>query len=441
MVGTGYVGLVTGACLADFGNQVTCVDVDKGKISSLNEGQIPFYEPGLKELVERNKAKGRLIFTTKLDQTIQDSEIVFIAVGTPMGKGGAADLAAVSKVAETVAENLNGYKIVVNKSTVPVGTGARVHQIIEEKTGGEVEFDVVSNPEFLREGSAIGDFMHPDRVVIGTTSSRAMKIMSEIYRPLYLIETPIVQATVETAEMIKYASNAFLATKISFINEISRLCEEVGADVQVLAKAVGLDGRIGPKFLHAGAGYGGSCFPKDTVGLLKVAEAAGAELCIVSAAVEANERQRAWMVQKVIGAVGDLSGKTIGILGLSFKPRTDDVREAPALYVIRDLQTRGAEIKAYDPVAMSNAAQVLEQVTYCDDAYAVCDGSNALVLMTEWNEFRELDMARIKELLKEPVVIDTRNIYEPGEMSKMGFRYVCVGRGRPASKNDCQPGG
>ena len=431
MVGTGYVGLVTGACLADFGNQVTCVDVDEGKITSLNQGQIPFYEPGLRELVERNKTKGRLTFTTELNQTIQDSEIVFIAVGTPMGEGGAVDLSAVFQVAETVAENLSGYKIVVNKSTVPVGTGARVQQIIAEKTGGKVEFDVVSNPEFLREGSAIGDFMHPDRVVIGSTSSRAMKVMSEIYRPLYLIETPIVQAAVETAEMIKYASNAFLATKISFINEISRLCEEVGADVQVLAKAVGLDGRIGPKFLHAGAGYGGSCFPKDTVGLLKVAEAAGVELRIVRAAVEANERQRAMMVQKVVDAVGDLSGKTIGVLGLSFKPRTDDVREAPAIYIIRDLQARGAKIRAYDPVAISNATEVLEQVEYCNDAYAVCDGSDALILMTEWNEFRELDMVRIRELLKKPVVVDTRNIYDPEEMNTLGFQYVGVGRGRP----------
>ncbi|MCK4596668.1 UDP-glucose/GDP-mannose dehydrogenase family protein, partial [bacterium] len=335
MIGSGYVGLVTGACLADFGNQITCVDVAEDKIASLNRGQIPFYEPGLRELVERNKAKKRLAFTTDLPESIRKCEIVFIAVGTPMDKDGAVDLSAVFDVAHTVAENLNGYKIVVNKSTVPVGTGARVRQVIREHTGGKVEFDVVSNPEFLREGSAIGDFMHPDRVVIGTSSTRAMKIMSRIYRPLYLIETPIIRTTLETAELIKYASNAFLATKISFINEVAMLCEQVGADIQVLAKAVGLDGRIGSKFLHAGAGYGGSCFPKDTVGLLKVAEAAGAELKIVKAAVKANEEQRKRMVRKVIQAVGDLAGKTIGVLGLSFKPRTDDVREAPALYIIQ----------------------------------------------------------------------------------------------------------
>jgi UDPglucose 6-dehydrogenase len=431
MVGTGYVGLVTGVCLADFANEVTCVDVDQDKIASLQKGQIPFYEPGLKEIVERNMGKGRLVFSTDLPEAIRNGEIVFIAVGTPMGEDGAVDLSAVFAVANTVAENLNGYKIVVNKSTVPVGTGARVREIIEERTEGGVEFDVVSNPEFLREGSAIQDFTHPDRVVIGTSSERARKVLSEIYRPLYLIETPIVSTTVETAEVIKYASNAFLATKISFINEIANLCEKVGADVQVVAKAVGLDGRIGPKFLHAGPGYGGSCFPKDTVGLLKVAEAADTELKIVEATVKANAEQRERMVQKVIQAVGDLSGKTIGVLGLSFKPRTDDVREAPALYVIRDLQEREAKIRAYDPVAMSNAGQVLSGVEFCDDAYAVCQGADALVFMTEWNEFRELDMTRIKGLLREPVVIDTRNIYNPEQLENLGFRYVGVGRGRP----------
>jgi UDPglucose 6-dehydrogenase len=431
MLGTGYVGLVTGACLADFGNEVICVDVNEAKISSLKEGRIPFYEPGLRELVERNMGKNRLAFTTARPESILESQIVFIAVGTPMGTSGAVDLSAVFNVAHTIAENLNGYKIVVNKSTVPVGTGARVRQIIQEQSQAEVEFDVVSNPEFLREGSAIGDFMHPDRVVIGTSSEKARKIMSEIYRPLYLIETPIVRTTVETAEMIKYASNAFLATKISFINEVANLCEMVGADVQVVAKAVGLDGRIGPKFLHAGPGYGGSCFPKDTVGFLKVAEAVGMELQIVKAAVAANREQRERMVEKVVQAVGDLAGSTIGVLGLSFKPRTDDVREAPALYVIRKLQEKGAKIRAYDPVAMSKAGSVLSQVDFCDDAYAVCRGSDALVFMTEWNEFRELDMTRIKELLKEPIIVDTRNIYDPEEMEKLGFRYVGVGRGRP----------
>jgi UDPglucose 6-dehydrogenase len=431
MVGTGYVGLVTGACLADFGNEVTCVDVDEAKISSLKSGQIPFYEPGLRELVGRNMGKNRLAFTTALPESIQEDEIVFIAVGTPMGEGGAVDLSAVFDVAHTIAENLNGYKIVVNKSTVPVGTGARVRQIIQEQVQGKVAFDVVSNPEFLREGSAIGDFMHPDRVVIGTSSERARKVMSEIYRPLYLIETPIVRTTVETAEMIKYTSNAFLATKISFINEVANLCEKVGADIQVVAKAVGLDGRIGPKFLHAGAGYGGSCFPKDTMGLLHVAETASSELQIVKAAVAANKEQKERMVQKVVRAVGDLTGKTIGVLGLSFKPRTDDVREAPALYVVQRLQEEGARIRAYDPVAMSNAGHVVRQVEFCDDAYTVCQGSDALVFMTEWNEFRELDMARIKGLLKEPVIVDTRNIYDPEEMENLGFRYVGVGRGKP----------
>jgi UDPglucose 6-dehydrogenase len=431
MIGTGYVGLVTGTCLADFGNQVTCVDVDKTKIDTLEKGEIPFYEPGLREMVAGNKKKGRLSFTTDLPGTIRNSEVVFIAVGTPMGEDGSVDLSAVFDVARTVADHLNDYKIIVNKSTVPVGTGEKVKAIIAERTEGKVEFDVVSNPEFLREGSAIRDFTHPDRVVIGTASPRAMKVLSAIYQPLYLIETPIVRTTVETAEMIKYASNAFLATKISFINEVANLCEQVGADVQIVAKAVGLDGRIGPKFLHAGPGYGGSCFPKDTVGFLKVAETAGSRLGIVEAAVRANQQQKERMVKKVIEAAGDPSGKTIGILGLSFKPRTDDVREAPALFVIRALQKKGANIRAYDPEAMSTARQVLQDVEYCDDAYTVCQGCDALVFMTEWNEFRELDMARIKELLKEPVIIDTRNIYDPEKMTDMGFHYVGVGRGKP----------
>ena len=431
MVGTGYVGLVTGACLADFGNQVICGDVDEEKIAILEQGQIPFYEPGLKELVDRNRQKGRLRFSTDIPDSIRRSDIVFIAVGTPMEEDGGVDLSAVMAVAQTVADNLEGYTIVVNKSTVPVGTGAKVREIIQQRTGGQAEFDVVSNPEFLREGSAIRDFTHPDRVVIGTSSPQAMRIMSEIYRPLYLIETPIVRTSVETAEMIKYASNAFLATKISFINEVANLCEEVGADIQVVAKAVGLDGRIGPKFLHAGPGYGGSCFPKDTVGFLKVAEAAGGDLEIVRAAVRVNRQQHQRMVQKVSEAVGDLRGKTIGVLGLSFKPRTDDVREAPAIHVIRDMQEKGAGIRAYDPAAMDNARQVLDGVEYCEDAYGVCQGAHALVFMTEWNEFRELDMMRIKELLQEPVIIDTRNIYEPEDMSQLGFRYTGVGRGRP----------
>jgi UDPglucose 6-dehydrogenase len=434
MVGTGYVGLVTGACLSDFGNQVTCVDVDQEKIAILERGEIPFYEPGLKELVDRNREKERLRFTTALPDSVRRSDIIFIAVGTPMGKDGSVDLSAVMEVARAVAEHLEGYSIVVNKSTVPVGTGERVRDIIGRRTKGKVEFDVVSNPEFLREGSAIRDFTHPDRVVIGTSSPRAMRIMSEIYRPLYLIETPIVRTSVETAEMIKYASNAFLATKISFINEVANLCERVGADVQVVAKAVGLDGRIGPKFLHAGPGYGGSCFPKDTVGFLKVAEAADSDLEIVRAAVRVNQMQRERMVQKVVDALGDLHGKTIGVLGLSFKPRTDDVRESPAVFVIRGLQNKGAKIKAYDPVAMPNARVVLDEVEYCDDAYSVCQGCQALVFMTEWNEFRELDMTRIRELLEHPIIIDARNIYEPESMIQLGFRYTGVGRGqtRPA---------
>ena len=431
MVGTGYVGLVTGACLADFGNQVICGDVDEDKIAILERGEIPFYEPGLRELVDRNRQKGRLRFSTDIPDSIRRSDIVFIAVGTPMEDDGGVDLSAVMDVARTIADHLEGYTIVVNKSTVPVGTGARVREIIRQGTSDQAEFDVVSNPEFLREGSAIRDFTHPDRVVIGTSSPRAMKIMSEIYRPLYLIETPIVRTTVETAEMIKYASNAFLAIKISFINEVANLCEQVGADVQVVAKAVGLDGRIGPKFLHAGPGYGGSCFPKDTVGFLKVAEAADSGLEIVQAAVRVNRQQRQRMVQKVSDAVGGLKGKTIGVLGLSFKPRTDDVRESPAISVIRDMQQQGASVRAYDPAAMDNARRVLNGVDYCDDAYSVCQGAHALVFMTEWNEFRELDLMRVKELLQEPVIIDTRNIYEPEDMIQMGFRYTGVGRGRP----------
>jgi UDPglucose 6-dehydrogenase len=431
IVGTGYVGLVTGTCLADFGNQVICVDVDEEKIAMLDRGEIPFYEPGLKELVDRNRQKDRLRFTTDLPSSIRQSDIIFIAVGTPMREDGSVDLSAVMEVARAVADHLEGYTIVVNKSTVPVGTGAQVRDIIRQRTEDRADFDMVSNPEFLREGSAIRDFTHPDRVVIGTSSPRAMRTMSEIYRPLYLIETPIVRTTVETAEMIKYSSNAFLATKISFINEVANLCEQVGADVQVVAKAVGLDGRIGPKFLHAGPGYGGSCFPKDTVGFLRGAEAAGVDLQIVGAAVRVNQEQRERMVQKVVAAVGDLDGRIIGVLGLSFKPRTDDVREAPAIHIIRDLQQKGARIRAYDPAAIPNARLVLDGVEYCEDAYSVCQGCHALVFMTEWNEFRELDMIRVKKLLAEPVIIDTRNIYDPEDMRQLGFRYTGVGRGGP----------
>jgi UDPglucose 6-dehydrogenase len=430
MVGTGYVGLVTGACLADFGNRVICVDLDQAKVDALQAGKLPFYEFSLGEIVDRNVKEGRLTFSSDLPKAIAASRVVFIAVGTPTGKNGEADLSQVLAVAGTIAEHMDSYKLVVQKSTVPVGTGERVLRTIEGllKTRN-VPFDVASNPEFLREGSAVEDFMRPDRVVIGTWSKKAEQILSEVYRPLYLNETPMVKTTVQTAEMIKYASNAFLATKISFINEVANLCEVLDADVKVVSRAMGLDKRIGSKFLHAGPGYGGSCFPKDTMALASFSRQAQVPCRIVDATIEVNRRQRLRMIDKIASAVPELKGATIAVLGLSFKPQTDDVRDSVGIDLIRLLQKRGARIRAFDPVAMGTAGEQLRDVYFAQDSYDAAKGADALVIATEWNEFRMLDLVKLRRLMKEPVVIDCRNIYEPAAMVDCGFRYQGVGRG------------
>lgn len=428
IIGTGYVGLVTGACFAEFGVFVTCVDKDKKKIKSLKEGRIPFYEPGLEELVQRNIKEERLAFSTDIAEAVRSSLVIFIAVGTPPRGDGSADLKYVEEVAKEIASNLDGYKVIVTKSTVPVGTGDRIREIVSKNLKEQVDFDIVSNPEFLREGSAIEDFMRPNRVIIGANSQQAVAIMSDLYKPLYLIETPFVITNIETAEIIKYASNSFLATKISFINEIANLCEKVGADIHMVAKGIGLDQRIGPKFLHPGPGYGGSCLPKDTQALLKMAEEQGVELGIVDAAVKANERQRELMIKKIRDAIGTLKNKTIAILGLSFKPNTDDIREAPSLNIIKKLLKEGAKIKAYDPVSMKGANSILPDITYCKDPYEAVKGANALVVVTEWNQFRNLELDRLKRLLKEPYFFDLRNIYEPQKLKAKGFKYFSVGR-------------
>lgn len=437
VVGTGYVGLVTGTCFAEFGVNVVCVDKDKNKIDMLNNGAIPIYEPGLEELVKKNVKDGRLSFTTDIDKVINNSLVVFIAVGTPPKDDGSADLSYVENVARSIARNLNGYKVIVTKSTVPVGTGERIKKIIiennkkgiEQKTGLGQGFDIVSNPEFLREGSAIEDFLRPNRVVIGASSDRAVEVMKELYRPLYLIETPFIITDVESAEMIKYASNAFLATKISFINEIANVCERVGADVHAVAKGMGLDHRIGSKFLHPGPGYGGSCFPKDTLAITQIARENGYTFEIVEAVIRVNKKHKERMLGKIKNMVGELKGKTIGILGLSFKPNTDDIRDAPSIDIINGLLSEGARIKAYDPAAMDEAKKIFgDNIEYCKDSYAAADGSDALVLITEWNQFRNLDISRIKGLLKSPLIIDLRNVYDPHRMKESGIRYAGVGR-------------
>jgi UDPglucose 6-dehydrogenase len=430
VIGTGYVGLVGGAGLADFGNNVVCVDKLDEKIQQLNRGEIPFYEPGLSEVVRRNVHEGRLSFSTDIARAVADNDVIFCAVGTPEGEGGHVDMSQVDDVAAEVGRNMTDYRVVVQKSTVPVGTSRRLRAIIAEHQTRPLDFDVVSNPEFLREGSAVEDFMRPDRVVVGADSERAMAVMRSIYAPLYLIRTPIVETTPESAELIKYASNSFLATKISFINEVANLCERVGADVQVVAYAMGLDRRIGPKFLHAGAGYGGSCFPKDTKALVHIAEDAGAEARIVSAAVTVNEEQKLRMVKKVVEAMGgDVRGRTVGLLGLSFKPNTDDMRYAASIVLAEGLSRLGAGIRAFDPAAMDNARGLLPFVTFVDDAYAVAEGADAVVLVTEWNEFRQLDIGRLRRLMKSPVIVDCRNVYDPRDFEEHGFKYVGVGRG------------
>jgi UDPglucose 6-dehydrogenase len=430
VVGTGYVGLVTGACLADFGISVTCVDNDEQKIAQLLDGEIPIYEPGLDALVEKNARAGRLQFSTELAPAIQNALAIFIAVGTPPKEDGSADLSYVVQVAEAIADNLNGYKVVVTKSTVPIGTGQLIGKIIKERGNGAHPFSVVSNPEFLREGSAISDFMRPDRVVIGARDAQAIAIMKDIYSPLYLIETPFVITNVESSELIKYASNAFLATKITFINEVAELCDRLGADVHHVAKGMGLDKRIGPKFLHPGPGYGGSCFPKDTQAMSEIAHEAGRPFEIVDTVIAVNDRIKQRAIERVHEAIGEeLKGKTVAVLGLSFKPETDDMRESSSIPLVSALVEHGAKVKAFDPVAMDNAREILpDGVEYCEDSYDAADGADVLIIVTEWNQFRSLHMERIRSLLKRPVVIDLRNLYDPQRMKEQGFQYSSVGR-------------
>ncbi|MGY9003634.1 MAG: UDP-glucose dehydrogenase family protein [Rhodospirillales bacterium] len=429
MIGTGYVGLVTGACFSEFGVEVVCVDKDENKIDRLNNGEIPIYEPGLDALVAANVKAGRLSFTTNLSDAVKEADAVFIAVGTPSRRGdGHADLSYVYSAAAEIARNLNGYTVIVTKSTVPVGTGNEVGKIICNARP-DAEFDVASNPEFLREGSAIEDFMRPDRVVIGTDSEAAQEVMRKLYRPLFLIETPILFTSRQTAELIKYAANTFLATKITFINEVADLCEKVGADVQDVAKGIGLDGRIGSKFLHAGPGYGGSCFPKDTLALVRTAQTVESPLRIVEAVVDINNKRKKQMANRIVEACGgSVDGKTIGILGLAFKPNTDDMRDAPSLDIIAALQKAGAVIRAYDPESMDEAKTMMKDVVWCGSAYEAMDGVDALSIVTEWNEFRALNLDRVKSLLKTPILVDLRNIYDAAEMNAAGFKYSCIGR-------------
>jgi UDPglucose 6-dehydrogenase len=429
MIGTGYVGLVSGACFADFGHTVTCVDRDAGKIARLQKGEIPIFEPGLDELVKDNVEQGRLFFTTDPSAAIRDADAVFIAVGTPSRRGdGHADLSYVYAAAEEIAGLINGYTVIVNKSTVPVGTGDEVEAIIK-KTNPGADFAVVSNPEFLREGAAIGDFKRPDRVVVGTNDERARDVMRQLYRPLSLNETPIVFTERRTSELIKYAGNGFLAMKITFINEIADLCEAVGANVQEVAKGIGLDNRIGRKFLNAGPGYGGSCFPKDTLALMKTARDNNAPIELIEATVRVNSARKQKMAQKIIDALGgDVKGKTIAVLGLTFKPNTDDMRDAPALDIVPALQDEGAKVRAFDPEGMNEAKHMLKDVAFATGPYDCVQNADAVVIITEWDQFRALDLDRIKDALKTPTVIDLRNIYRPDEMRAKGFKYVSVGR-------------
>ncbi len=429
MIGTGYVGLVSGACFAEFGPTVVCVDLDVTKVERLRRGEIPIYEPGLEDLVAKGIKSGRLSFTTDLAEAVAAADAVFIAVGTPSRRGdGHADLRYVDAAAAAIASALTGYTVVVTKSTVPVGTGRRVAQIVRE-TNPTADFDVASNPEFLREGSAIPDFMRPDRVVIGAETDRARDIMQSLYRPLYLMETPVVMTTLETAELTKYAANAFLATKITFINEIADLCEKVGADVQDVARGMGLDGRIGKKFLHAGPGYGGSCFPKDTLALVRTAQEYGSPARLVETVVQVNDTRKGAMASRVMQACGgSVRGKTVGVLGVAFKPNTDDMRDAPSLAILPALQDAGANVRAYDPAAMHEAAALLPGVHWCDDAYDAATGADVLVLITEWNEFRALDFAQLGASMRARVLVDLRNVYRPDDVREAGFQYSSIGR-------------
>jgi UDPglucose 6-dehydrogenase len=429
MIGTGYVGLVSGACFSEFGVEVVCVDKDEEKINKLKAGECPIYEPGLENLVANNVASKKLSFTTDLTTGVKGADAVFIAVGTPSRRGGGhADLSYVYGAAKEVAEAMDGYTVIVTKSTVPVGTGREVKRIVAEARP-DAEFDVASNPEFLREGAAISDFMRPDRVVIGTETKRAADVLSELYRPLYLLETPIVQTTLETAELTKYAANTFLATKITFINEFADLCEKVGANVQDVARGIGLDGRIGNKFLHAGPGYGGSCFPKDTLALVQTAKDAGAPIRIVETVVDINEKRKTQIAGKVVAACGgSVADKTIAVLGLTFKPDTDDMRDSPSLVIVPELQKAGAKIQAFDPQGMKEAAHLFDDVVFCEGPYETMQGADVLVIVTEWNAFRALDFTRVKSLLKTPTLVDLRNIYNLDDMKREGFSYFSIGR-------------
>ena len=435
IIGTGYVGLVSGACFAHFGHDVICVDKDESKIERLMRGEIPIFEPGLDALVAENVAANRLSFTTDLKAATPGATAVFIAVGTPSRRGdGFADLSYVYAAAEEIATALDGYTVIVTKSTVPVGTGDEVEAIIR-KTRPDADFSVVSNPEFLREGAAIEDFKHPDRIVVGAEDERAREVMRELYRPLYVNETPILFTNRATSELIKYAANAFLATKITYINEMADLCERVGANVQEVARGIGLDGRIGPKFLHAGPGYGGSCFPKDTLALVRTAQSAGAPTKIVEAVVEINDRRKKQMAERVIAACGgSVAGKTIALLGLTFKPNTDDMRDSPSLDIVPALQEAGAKVRAFDPAGMEEAKKLLANVEHCDGPYHTIDGADALVLLTEWDEFRALDFKRVRELMKAPVFVDLRNVYRAAHMAEQGFQYTSIGR--PVGEGD-----
>ncbi len=428
VIGTGYVGLVTGACFAEFGLNVLCMDLDEKRIASLEKGKVPFFEPGLAELVEKNIQAGRLRFTTDLHKAVDEALAIFIAVGTPSRPDGSADLSFVDEVARNVGSRMTGYKVVITKSTVPVGTASRIKTLIEENQTVPCNFGVVSNPEFLREGSAIEDFMRPNRVVIGADSQASVAIMQDLYRPLYLLDAPVVITDIPTAEVIKYASNVFLATKISFINEMANLCELVGADVQMVSKGMGLDKRIGSKFLHAGPGYGGSCFGKDTAALINIGSEAGYEMTLAKATQRINEQQRTRMLKKIGEALGDLKGKTVGLLGLAFKPNTDDIRDSPALAIAEELIKAGATVRTYDPEALEESMKVLPDMVPCRDAYQTAEGADAIVLVTEWNQFRNLDLEQIRAKVKSPIFIDLRNVYEPQRMAEQGFYYVSVGR-------------
>jgi UDPglucose 6-dehydrogenase len=431
MVGSGYVGLVSGACFSEFGIEVACVDKDEAKIERLRRGEMPIFEPGLEALVDSNMRAGRLTFDTDLAAATAGADAVFIAVGTPSRRGdGHADLSYVFAAAEEIAEALTGYAVIVTKSTVPVGTGREVARRVRAANPA-AQFDVASNPEFLREGSAINDFMRPDRVVIGTGSEHARQVMRQLYRPLFLIETPIIFTGIETSELIKYAANGFLATKITFINEIADLCEKVGADVHDVARGIGLDGRIGRKFLHPGPGFGGSCFPKDTLALAMTAKQAGAPLQLIEAVVDVNEKRKKSMADRVIAACGgSVAGCTIATLGLTFKPNTDDMRDSPSLAILPALQAAGATIRAFDPEGMNEARKAMPDIDYCDNAYDAMTGADALVIITEWNEFRALDLERMRRLLRRPTVVDLRNVYNPEDMAAAGFAYSCIGRPR-----------